>query len=185
MTNVEQAMEKEHLDKSTENMELHILTTLFFLMQKKPYTSISITELCKEADISRTTFYTYFRDKEDLLEYLTTDFCIRYDDHKVSRYYLQYFEFWYHYRQWIELLKKNDLWEYICEKHSLQYSALLSPQDWERLLGDLAPKRELLFSFISGGLSKLIRHWHKNNFKETPEEMAQIAEFVLSGKMIK
>lgn len=37
------------------------------------YTEVSVERLCKDADVSRSTFYTYFEDKGELLRELTAD----------------------------------------------------------------------------------------------------------------
>ncbi|MCD7906469.1 MAG: TetR/AcrR family transcriptional regulator [Clostridium sp.] len=39
-----------------------------------PYSAASINQIIKEADISRGSFYTYFEDKDDLLQYLVSGF---------------------------------------------------------------------------------------------------------------
>ena len=39
-----------------------------------PYSVASINQIIKEADISRGSFYTYFEDKDDLLQYLVSGF---------------------------------------------------------------------------------------------------------------
>lgn len=41
---------------------------------EKPLFEVSINQIIKKADISRGSFYTYFKDKEDLLQYLLQDF---------------------------------------------------------------------------------------------------------------
>ena len=44
-----------------------IETILYENLQRLPYGSISISELCRQAGISRVAFYHYYRDKEDCL----------------------------------------------------------------------------------------------------------------------
>ena len=46
--------------------------SLVRLMAQKPYTAITIGAICKEADLSRQTFYNVFESKEDVLR-----FCLR------------------------------------------------------------------------------------------------------------
>jgi AcrR family transcriptional regulator len=41
--------------------------SLVELMQRKPISKITITELCELADINRNTFYTYYTSQHDLL----------------------------------------------------------------------------------------------------------------------
>lgn len=42
--------------------------SLIALMEHKPYDSITVTELCKKAGVSRTAFYGNFTAKDELLE---------------------------------------------------------------------------------------------------------------------
>ncbi|GAB2024559.1 TetR/AcrR family transcriptional regulator [Lactovum odontotermitis] len=39
------------------------------LLQEKPFEQITTTELVKEAGISRSSFYTHYQDKYDMIEY--------------------------------------------------------------------------------------------------------------------
>lgn len=38
------------------------------LLEKKPYDTISISEICTEAHVSRKTFYNYFENKKSIVE---------------------------------------------------------------------------------------------------------------------
>lgn len=44
-------------------------TTMMNLLQQKPFEKITVNEVCREANFPRATFYNYFDDKYDLLEY--------------------------------------------------------------------------------------------------------------------
>lgn len=43
------------------------------LMLKKPFDKLTIHDVCADADISRRSFYRYFRDKYDLLSWIYHD----------------------------------------------------------------------------------------------------------------
>lgn len=45
-------------------------TALLELMQEKPFSRISIRELCEQADLNRTTFYLHYTDQTDLLRHI-------------------------------------------------------------------------------------------------------------------
>ena len=47
--------------------QLQISETLVRLMEKKLYSEISVSELCRESGISRQTFYTLFHAKENVV----------------------------------------------------------------------------------------------------------------------
>lgn len=47
--------------------------SLLTLLEKKPFDKIKVNDICEIAMIHRTTFYNYFSDKYELLEYCITD----------------------------------------------------------------------------------------------------------------
>ena len=46
-----------------------IVSALAALMEEKDFAKISISELCKRSRVSRQTFYTWFKTKENIIEY--------------------------------------------------------------------------------------------------------------------
>ena len=42
---------------------------MLFMLSKKSFEEIAVGELCEKAMLPRATFYNYFDDKYDLLEY--------------------------------------------------------------------------------------------------------------------
>ena len=49
---------------------------LFRLMEQKPFSAISVSELCRAASISRQTFYSLFDSKESVVTYTLTERCL-------------------------------------------------------------------------------------------------------------
>ncbi|MBQ8063582.1 MAG: TetR/AcrR family transcriptional regulator, partial [Clostridia bacterium] len=47
----------------------HILHAFNRLVQKRNFDKITVDNICQEAEVGRTTFYRYFTDKYDLLDY--------------------------------------------------------------------------------------------------------------------
>lgn len=71
-------MEDRRITKTKKNLK----KTLIQMLEEIPFEQISITELCRRADISRITFYSHYSDKyalvdeifEDMVEVGTTDY---------------------------------------------------------------------------------------------------------------
>ena len=65
------------MDRRIINTKKKLTNTLLVLIAKKRINDITVLELCKEANINRTTFYKYYKDIEDLIfkieESLLTD----------------------------------------------------------------------------------------------------------------
>ena len=60
---------KHKSNKGTERTLLSFGTTLLDLLKEKSFESITIKEICNKANYPRATFYNYFEDKYDLLEF--------------------------------------------------------------------------------------------------------------------
>lgn len=50
--------------------QTRIACSLLALMERKPYAAISVTELCREAGVSRPTFYSRFDSMDDVVIFL-------------------------------------------------------------------------------------------------------------------
>ena len=63
------AMEtKKNSDRRKERTKRHLSEALVELVKEKRFDDISVQNLIDRADIGRSTFYTHFRDKEDLFQ---------------------------------------------------------------------------------------------------------------------
>lgn len=74
-------------DRRTYNTENLIKKTLLDLMQKKPFSKVTVTEVCKKAAINRGTFYIHFQDLEDVLDNIIRDIAdstVRIFDHMLE-----------------------------------------------------------------------------------------------------
>lgn len=66
------------MDKKTDRRTLYTQTVikeaLVELLRKKNIGKITVTEICKIAEINRATFYTHFHDPYDLLEHVEDEY---------------------------------------------------------------------------------------------------------------
>ncbi len=63
-------MYKECKTTQSASRQLGIAQTLSEMMLTRPYEEISVSELCKKADIPRKSFYRYFDTKDDAFNFL-------------------------------------------------------------------------------------------------------------------
>ena len=61
-------MKEMKQDRKTRYTLKALNDSLIELMQKKPFLKITVTEICEQADINRSTFYFYYRDQYALLK---------------------------------------------------------------------------------------------------------------------
>lgn len=54
--------------------------SLFDLLSKKNFDDITVTDICENAMVHRTTFYKHFEDKNQLLNYCIKEFQIRFSE---------------------------------------------------------------------------------------------------------
>ena len=52
--------------------EIWIADQMRELMKRKPLSKIRITEICRVAEIERSTFYYHFKDKYDLIAWISS-----------------------------------------------------------------------------------------------------------------
>ena len=54
-------------NRRTQMTRLLLKTALSELMREKPFSQITIKEICEQADLNRTTFYLHYADQRELL----------------------------------------------------------------------------------------------------------------------
>jgi AcrR family transcriptional regulator len=59
--------EKRSTDRRVERTQSHLREALVSLIGEKSYDAIVVKEILGRANVGRSTFYTHFRDKDDLL----------------------------------------------------------------------------------------------------------------------
>ena len=163
------------------------------LLSRKPIEKISVTEICREADINRGTFYIHYKDVYDLLSSLEDELaeglvvvCRRHNakdsEGKTYPYLMELY-------QYIEqnadlchvLLGKNGdiaFTDRIChilrDEFLYDFLAYYYPNDPAML--------DYFCSFIVSGNMSLALTWIDGGMKQTAEEMAVLAgEIIMHG----
>lgn len=184
-------MEKKKTDRRIRYTKTVIKQALLHLIQEYPISKITVTKICKRADINRGTFYTYYTDPFDLLAKIEDELFMEVKDvlenaHIVST----------NYEFLIEILeytsKNSDLCKAIFStngdedfiKRILNLAHDKSIQWYKKAAPNVSmDKLESLFIYISYGIMGIIENWIKNDMKQSPKE---IAEFIskLNSKCI-
>lgn len=153
-----------------------LVNALYQLMEKKPYQEITVTELCKKADVARRTFYRHFQTPNQILEYSVSetaqDFFARRDVLFLSNKNFQhltilFFSFWKEHLDMLVLFRKKGLYYYLCDV----FSKYLRETILHRLPQEFSEERKKAFLFISGGLWQLMDDWLEHGALKSPEEM--------------
>ena len=67
-------MAEKRNDRRVRRTKRAIREALIRLMQSKPVARVTTTELCKEADVNRNTFYVHYSTPEDVLAEIEEEF---------------------------------------------------------------------------------------------------------------
>ena len=163
-------------------------TCLLNLMMQQPYQNITVMDICREAEIPRRTFYHYFGSKEDVLESLIESLMqqcfleVVFDTHlgmeHMERNFVRIFRFWDgENRKKLDLLIKNGL-----ESHLLTWSSQWTQK--EQIGSMLKSNRDprLMEIGLMVGIADfflLLFHWSRTGYRESAEQMAKIAVWML------
>lgn len=161
---------------------------LFYHLQYAPLHSISVTQICTRAGITRRTFYRNCTQKEDLILYacdrLIEQLLGGADFTSTDAYamYLYFFNFWSEHRRFLRCVYEADFYE-LFEKRFLDVCSVQMrfPLQEDSLRNH--PKAHVLRrfnnAFILGGLTRMLYLWAEESFHSTVEEMVRSILFLL------
>lgn len=175
-------------DSSLNKNDLRVLKTkqnihlsLTNLLKKKPLTQIKITELCKQANINRGTFYFHYQEIGDvfkeLFEEIMKDLRKSYNEP-------------YRYKEYIDrekldpktvrifhhVKKYEEFYKIILSKVvSTEYYYMLFDEIRSILIEDkhtaYLEEKDYLFSYMSNSIIGLIIEWYRRDFQESADKM--------------
>ena len=157
------------MDKRIIRTKKKLTNTLLTTLKTKKVKDITVLDLCKDANINRTTFYKYYKDIEDLLFKIEESLIAELEKNITD-------------------IKRNYLLTYTTiiietiNEHKEIYTRLISENDdqsieeWRKLLkkaseGDL----DNIYNFIVDGTIGIIESWIK---KDCKEECQNISIFI-------
>ena len=160
-----------------------IENTFMTLLQTKDVSEITVAEICKKADINRSTFYANFLDIYDLAEkikeHLEADLNEQFNGmtNVVGTNFKNTVHFFTH-------IKENQLFyrSYFKLGHDKNFQ-LINYDINEALLSFNNENIEYHVEFFRNGLNAVIKLWLNNGCKESPVEIAEVIRKEYSGRM--
>jgi len=164
----------------TKNMINKIIRTkqalrqaLWSISRDKEIEEITVSELCRQANINRTTFYKYYSVPVDLINEYVEEICQHAlyeitrnhdpkNEHDLYQIMLDTCHFYYRNQEIISMFVRNG-------KTILPIMQRFFANGLSNGLKDNS-----LSSYISGGVSAIILQWGLNGFKQSPEEIADL-----------
>ena len=177
------------MDIRIQRTKIKLNSTLAQLLKEKKINDITVLELCKTANINRTTFYKYYADVNDLVQKIEEDIIndIVQDINDINRNYLLTFT-----SKILERVNKensiirqliSDNGDHNFLKQILSKVKKESIEEWQKLLKK-ADSNDLnnIYNFIIDGSIGIINNWVNNKCKEDPKNISLfINKICMSG----
>lgn len=146
------------------------------MLLTKEINEISVTDICKETNLNRSTFYANYIDIYDLAdklrESLEKDFSAQFkekSDHSALTMFQHIYENQLFYKIYFKLGYD--------EKHNTYiYDRTRADKDFE------GKHTKYHIEFFRNGLNAIIKMWLNGGCKETPEEMSEILKSEYKGR---
>ena len=155
------------------------------LLRSQPYEKITLTELCRQLQVPRKSFYRYFPTKEDCLLALVdhtlsdcNDIALRGWDGSTTLdepVQLRFFTYWMEHRDFLDMIQENNFQHLLLDRTT----AIVDRMKENRKADTFA--REQVEYFVAHGLMTTVLRWHHFGFPSSPEEMARIFGTLLSS----
>lgn len=181
---MEDGMNTVKVDRRVKYTKMVLKESLTKLMKEKAISRITITEICKNADINRTTFYSHYNDQYDLLEKIVQELI-----NDINS-YLDTFEFDDNIEESLQMLTKileyidlnSDLCKVLLGSNSnikLQKDIMMIMN--QRCISEWVIKNSIdqvtadyIYAFAITGNIGIIQKWLSENNKKPAKEMAAI-----------
>ena len=162
-------------------LQQHVEACLMEMLKEKSYQSITISDLCKRADVARKTFYSYYPTKDACFHAVVEHVIINvmmYTNSAMNNssttydYYSRYLEGWKKQKWFLDVVRHNDLdfmliqrGMYLIQSVDTHFIKLLATTEFS---GDM----DILRSYITCDFM-LVLEWCSRGFDTPVEEMAR------------
>ena len=172
---------------ATEVSVLHqkqVADSLLKLMETTSWEDVTVTQLCREAGVTRRVFYHLFSNKTGALHALIDQRIMAIESYRRDEPddMLRFFLYWREQRPLVDALEKSGMTGLLLER--MIGNVLSEDRDvlyWLGRNGWENNSKEVVI-FILSGLMGLIYSWHFEGYRKTPEELAGIVEKMFSQK---
>lgn len=172
------------VNKTAERTKKALADAFVKLIESHLYEKITITDICKQADVVRKTFYNNFKSKDDIVRYLINSIFDEMESRvdlnslNTKRILLTLFSFIMDNRDSLLLFYKRGLIRFAdeCISDYVISAHILDIYD-KRVVSEKAYK--YIAACISSVLLSVVETWIKNNFAESIEFLAEITEALM------
>ena len=151
---------------------------LTLIREKKQLSRVTVSDLCKIAEINRGTFYRYYLDVYDLAEKLMDQgieqiraMISNENGRNFTEVFAGILRFMQKDRTFFSVLISNAFGDHGSSTYMERLFTVCFEQLYTSIPGD-ANEQVRLFTYISGGSGALIEYWLLSDNGESPEEIA-------------
>ena len=168
-----------HIDSRVRYTRMVIEECFLKLLEEKPVSKITVTELCRMAEINRATFYKHYLDIPDLMEKMETRIfegihSLFYECDDLYKTFLQMVRYVRKdIRKYAVLGSENgdrEFYSKVCG--SFFDSAFPLTRSDNPELREI--QHEFLHAYITFGTTGIMQTWIKNGMVQPPEEVARL-----------
>lgn len=171
----------------TQNIRVknQIVNGLFLLLQSKPFSAVTISELVSVANVARASYYRNFNTKEEILDYyfqslrlqrhLKQDQDVPLDSEHFDQGFEDAFKLFLNEKQRMILLFNNGLSSYIYDWSLDQVIAVVGSMPAN------SPERYRI-NFFAGSIFSVLSEWLLSGTRESPREMSDmLSKYLIHG----
>lgn len=172
------------MDRRIKYTKQVIKETFISLLNEKDIKKISVSEICKIADINRATFYRYYLDIYDLLDKIKEEFVIELknasensnDTNSVYAFSKELISVLYNNKELTKIIFKNNTsMNFLDEILEVAYNKCR--EKWLSDIPNLNEENiEYAAVFLFNGALGVINFWVKEDFDNSIDEIAEIIE---------
>lgn len=182
-------MYKECKTSQSANRQIGIAQTLSEMMLTHPYEEISVSELCKKADIPRKSFYRYFDTKDDTFNFLVDKMLLECDtliekgrtlELEISKELLaQRFRYFKEHKNLIGAIANNRLSiptiQRVCETVVTQMTDFGASVSMEE---------RMKIAMVTSVIFAIIMSWHHSGYETPCDELANMTYQLLTEPLV-
>lgn len=176
------ALTKTPLSATAYRRQRQIEDCLYENLQHRPYTSVSVSDLCHQLGLSRKSFYNYYSDKDSCFRAIVLrkiHACMlqvtneqQEDDHKNQHAVAAYLSFCRAEKNFFDIVVHNNLVTMLMDQ-AIRYLQEEDKVTLDLLSTDLLKNDPYVLScYVSINIT-LVLQWHMENFATPLEEMIQ------------
>lgn len=170
-------MQKKKEDRRIKYTKMVLKNSLLELLRDKPIQKITVTEICRMADINRNTFYAHYFSPENLLSQiedelfhqLITPINSEMDNERLIREMCQVI---YANQELCTIIfSERGNTAFLERIKAIGHDSFV--REWQSLLAQ--KDRQLLekiYTFVANGSVGVFQEWMRNGFRDSPDDVA-------------